>query len=81
MNMYPAVSTNVLAVGYDPQTRTLRVRFRSGGTYDYYSVSPAIFEQMLAPNPWRRVGRLVKAHNYAKIAWPAEAGAGATARW
>jgi hypothetical protein len=68
MTMYPVVSTNVLAIGYDPQIRTLRVRFRSGGAYDYYGVSPELFEQMLAPNPWRRVGRRVKAHNYAKVA-------------
>jgi len=68
MIMHPVVSTNVLAVGYDPQTRTLRVRFRSGGTYDYYGVNPGLFEQMLLPNPWRRIGRLVKAHTYAKVA-------------
>jgi hypothetical protein len=67
MTMHPVISTNVLAVGYDPQTHTLRVRFRSGGTYDYYAVSPDLFEQMLVPNPWRRVGRHVKAHNYAKV--------------
>ena len=67
MTMHPVVSTNVLAVGYDPQTHTLRVRFRTG-TYDYYSVSPDLFGQMLVPNPWRRVGRRVKAHNYAKVA-------------
>ena len=68
MIMYPVVSTDVLAVGYDPQIHTLRVRFHSGGTYDYYSVSPVLFEQMLVPNPWRRVGRRVKAHHYAKVA-------------
>jgi hypothetical protein len=68
MTMYPVVSTNVLAVGYGPQIHTLRVRFRSGGTYDYYGVSPALFKQVLVANPWRRVGRRVKAHNYAKVA-------------
>jgi hypothetical protein len=68
MTMYPVVSTNVLAIGYDPQIRTLRVRFRSGGAYDYYGVSPELFEQMHAPNPWRRAGRRVKARNYAKVA-------------
>lgn len=68
MTMHPATSTNVLAVGYDPTTRTLRVQFRSGGVYDYIGVDPRIFEQMLLPNPWRRLGRLVKAHRYTKIA-------------
>ncbi len=68
MIMHPVVSTNVLDVGYDPLASTLRVRFRSGGTYDYYDVNPGLFEQMLQPHPWHRVGQLVKAHTYAKIA-------------
>lgn len=53
MTMYPATSTNVLAVGYEPSSRTLPVQFRSGGVYDYYGVDPHLFEQMLLPNPWR----------------------------
>lgn len=68
MTMHPVVSTNVAAVGYDPPTHTLRVQFRSGGTYDYYGVNPGLFEQMRLPNPWRRVGQRVKAHTYAKVA-------------
>ena len=68
MTMHPATSTNVLAVGYEPSTRTMRVQFRSGGAYDYYGVDPHLFEQMLLPNPWRQVGRLVKAHAHARVA-------------
>jgi hypothetical protein len=68
MTMHPVVSTNVLAVGYDLPTRTLRVRFRSGGTYDYYGVDPDLFGQILRPYPWRRVGQRVKTHTYAKVA-------------
>jgi hypothetical protein len=68
MTMNSVISTNVSAVGYDPLAGTLRVRFRSGGTYDYRGVNAALFEQMLQPNPWRRVGRLVRAHAYVKVA-------------
>ena len=68
MTMHPATSTNVRAVGYEPSTRTMRVQFRSGGVYDYYGVDPHLFEQMLLPNPWRRIGRLVKTHPYAQVA-------------
>ncbi len=35
MSMVPVVSDNVAFVGYDHATHTLRVRFLSGGTYDY----------------------------------------------
>jgi KTSC domain len=66
--MYPVISTNVLAVGYEPLTGTMRVRFRSGGTYDYHGVNTRLFEEMLQPNPWRRVGRLVRACAYEKVA-------------
>jgi len=68
MTMHTVVSTNVLAVGYEPFTRTLRVQFRSGGVYDYYGVDPHLFEQMVLPHPWRRIGRLVKTHPSAKVA-------------
>ena len=68
MTMHPATSTNVLAVGYEPSTRIMRVQFRSGGVYDYFGVDPHLFEQMLLPNPWRRVGRVVKSHSCARVA-------------
>lgn len=68
MNMRPVTSTNVLAVGYEPSSRRLRVQFRSGGVYDYLGIGPHLFEQMLLPYPWRRVGHAVKAHPCVKVA-------------
>jgi len=39
MNMTPiANSSNVKAVGYDEDTKTLRVEFLKGGVYDYIGV-------------------------------------------
>lgn len=67
MNMVPATSTSIRAVGYDPATRTMRVEFLSGGTYDYFGVDPALFEQMLLPAPWRRLSRRVKAHRCRQV--------------
>ncbi|WP_435081604.1 KTSC domain-containing protein [Clavibacter michiganensis] len=60
--MHSVISTNVQAVGYDNSSRTLRVQFQSGGIYDYYEVAPSLYQEMLQPNPWRRVGRKIKAH-------------------
>lgn len=68
MIMVPVVSDNVASVGYDHATRTMRVRFRSGGTYDYYDVPVLSYEAMLLPHPWRCVGRLIRAHRYRRIA-------------
>lgn len=68
MNMQSVTSTNVAAVGYDPASRLMRVAFQSGGLYDYYDVDPALFEQMLLPFPWRRIGVMVKRHAYRRVA-------------
>lgn len=68
MNMTPVVSDNVRAVGYDYNTQVLRVRFRSGGLYEYYGVPAHLFEVMLLPHPWKRVGRQIRAHGYRRIA-------------
>lgn len=67
MHMQPVVSTNVRAVGYDATTSVLRVQFQNGGVYDYYDVTPSLHESMLQPDPWRRVGRIVKQHRYRKV--------------
>lgn len=67
MEMSPVISDNVLAVGYESSTHTMRVAFRSGGVYDYYGVDLQLFESMLLPHPWRRLGDRVKAHPYRRV--------------
>jgi hypothetical protein len=44
MNMIQVNSTNLSAIGYDESSRTLRVEFRNGGTYDYYDVPQSEFD-------------------------------------
>jgi hypothetical protein len=68
MNMTPVISDNVRSIGYDYRTQVLRVSFQSGSTYEYYDVPGPLYEQMLLPHPWRRVGRQVRAHRYLLIA-------------
>ncbi|WP_263457663.1 KTSC domain-containing protein [Nocardioides pantholopis] len=66
--MQPIVSNNLSAVGYDADTRTMRVPFHSGGVYDYLDVAYPLFKQILLPHPWRRTGFHVKAHHYHRVA-------------
>lgn len=68
MNMVPVVSDNVALAGYDHSTHVLRITFRSGGTYDYFEVPVFLYEGMLLPHPWRRVGRTIKTYRYRRIA-------------
>lgn len=36
-------SSNIESVGYDPETETLHVVFRSGDEYDYFNVPPSVY--------------------------------------
>ena len=36
--MKPVESSTIEAIGYDPETRQMKVRFKSGGTYSYDGV-------------------------------------------
>lgn len=48
MDLTPVTSSNVAAVGHDPKTATLRVRFNNGRTYDYAGVPANVAAQMMA---------------------------------
>lgn len=44
MNMIPVSSSNLVAIGYDEASSTLRVEFKTGGNYDYYDVPQREFD-------------------------------------
>jgi hypothetical protein len=41
-------SSSIRAAGYDSATRTLRLRYAGGRTYDYLGVPPDVFDDFLA---------------------------------
>ena len=47
MEMVRVRSSNLVAVGYDSQTSTLRVEFKSG-TYDYYNVPERVHRALMS---------------------------------
>lgn len=52
MEMKTVQSSNLNAVGYEPESSTLRVEFKNGGVYDYSDVpAGAHAELMEAPSP------------------------------
>jgi hypothetical protein len=61
VEMRPLRSRAVGAAGYDAAARTLRIRFRDGGLYDYLDVPPNVFDDLTAaPHPWTQWGAHIK---------------------
>jgi hypothetical protein len=70
INLVPIKSTSLVAIGYDPSTMTLRVKFRNGGLYDYYDVARAVYDGLLAsqPHPWSAWGRhITSSYRYQRV--------------
>lgn len=62
MERLPVKSTNVKAVGYDAETKTLQVEFKSGGIYQYAGVQPEMYADLLeADSVGRFVSQVVRA--------------------
>lgn len=40
-------SSNILEVGYDPNSETLEVMFNSGAIYQYYNISQIIYDDLM----------------------------------
>lgn len=61
MKMSAAKSSQILSHGYDPQTKTLAVRFQAGGLYHYSDVPPEVYEQFAqAPSLGRFMHSTIK---------------------
>ena len=47
MNMVKVRSSAIKAVGYDPLTRRMKIKFIQGNTYDFCGVPQYIYENLL----------------------------------
>ena len=67
--MNPVVSSNVEAIGYDPDNRKLHVRFHSGTTYVYLDVAERVFHEFMeADSKGKYLNANVKGqYQYAKL--------------
>jgi hypothetical protein len=48
MQLQPVSSSNLKAVGYDAETKTLQIEFLNGGLYEYYKVPENIYKGLMA---------------------------------
>ena len=47
MTLEPVTSSNIAAVGYDDDTQTLTIEFRSGGTCEFYDVPEQVHQGLM----------------------------------
>ncbi len=47
MNRNPVVSTSLESVGYDPESLTLEIEFKSGEIYDYFDVPFDVYQGLI----------------------------------
>jgi len=48
MELKSVNSSNLKAVGYDPENSTLQIEFLNGGLYEYYNVPESIYKGLMA---------------------------------
>jgi hypothetical protein len=49
MEMIPVDSSNIEAIGYDPESATLTIQFKKGGSvYEYYDVPQHEYDGLMA---------------------------------
>lgn len=54
--------------GYDAASHTLRVRFRHGGLYDYFDVSPDVYDGLReSAHPWTEWREEILEHDYRRV--------------
>jgi hypothetical protein len=48
MNRTAVTSSNIRSIGFEPESETLEVEFKSGGLYQYANVPKSLFDRFMA---------------------------------
>lgn len=48
MNRVPVSSSNIAQIGYEPDSQILEIEFLNGWVYQYSSVPPNVFDEIMA---------------------------------
>ena len=69
IEMQPVTSSQIAAIGHDPETNKLRVQFHSGSLYEYDDVPASTFNSLLnADSPGKHFGAHIRGrHAYRKV--------------
>lgn len=64
MDRIPVTSKNIHSIGYDPQSATLEVEFKSGDVYQYFNVPEHLYRGLMnAASKGQFLNDYIK-HNY-----------------
>jgi len=64
MQLMGVASSNIHAVGYDPETNEMQVQFNDGTVYSYQNVSPDVYANMIQGDIGRYFASIVKPQRY-----------------
>lgn len=69
MNRQAVSSSNIAAIGYDPDSQTLEIEFLNGGVYQYFDVPQHIHEGLMnAGSHGQYLAQNIKgAYRYSKV--------------
>ncbi|RZK45139.1 MAG: KTSC domain-containing protein [Hymenobacter sp.] len=65
MTRIPVTSSNLSSVGYDDNSQTLEIAFRSGGIYQYSYVTATVYQELMdASSHGKYFDRCIKKRGY-----------------
>ena len=50
MEREPVTSTNIASIGYEPDSETLEIEFKTSGVYQYFNVPTFMHERLMTAN-------------------------------
>ncbi|MGA3015963.1 MAG: KTSC domain-containing protein [Bryobacteraceae bacterium] len=66
--MQPVESSNIEAIGHDPATNTLGVKFKSGGLYHYQGISAEKHQALMAADSkGKHFFKHIRHHEFVKL--------------
>jgi hypothetical protein len=82
MKRIPVSSSSILSIGYDAEIQTLEIEFVGGGVYQYFDVTQATHQALMASDSLGRfVNTKVKEHyRYVRVSDRKEEGVKGSAR-
>ncbi len=64
MQLMRVNSTNINAIGYDPDSCELQIQFKNGTVYSYQNIAPDVYDGLLNGDTGRYFASIIKPQRY-----------------